>query len=211
MTETIPKMPLQPEKWREILQRFVEQPGGLHPSIQHPYTRDGRTMATDGRVLIELDFELEGVPIAVTQPSHAGIFAAFEDAEWGPLPEGTWPLERCECENACCKECKGTGAILYFGSQDHYTLTCPRCDGVEPFTEDCPDCNGRGYYVPGKPIAIVGGVMLNAYCINIIADLPAVEIAQNQDQYKPVYFRFGCGRGALMPVDPVTIIEDSKG
>jgi hypothetical protein len=154
-------------------------------SIGRPWTCEGFTYATDGRILIRVP-AIEGVEWNEKAPPVAKLIAETVPksvAKWVPLPVFPDPVFD-ECEN-----CGGKGK---WRETDE--------SGKEIGLEfDCDECIG-GKWPKVRPVRVLGR-LFNDHFLEEIASLPGIEIADvPYREGAALYFRFDGGDGLLMPM-----------
>lgn len=150
------------------------------PYIQKPFVRDGKTYATNGWVLIELNASLEGADGEGVDAGHALSKAFFEGLQAASLRTVEQKID------GECPVCEGTG---------HEHPDCPDC------CCDCEECDGSGK-VPVQTYAALRGGYFNSTYTNLLAQLPGLKLpkALPPDELVAVGFTFDGGRGAIMRV-----------
>lgn len=187
------------------LQPFCSE-SDLRPNMQKPWSRDGFTFATDGRILVRVSSteypvaENEAAPEA----SDAGPFNHNSlETEWIPVPDIPEPMfsdcRKCKGTGKSdkCRECCGDGRHECDCGHEH---DCGECDGTgySWFAEKCDNCeNGK---VEETQQVAVGEAVVNAVYLRKIADLPNPEFARPTEWDKPIAFKFNGGVGYLMPM-----------
>ena len=168
----------------EELQKFCAD-DGFRPSINKPWTRDGKTYATNGHILIAIP-AVQGVPENVLAPNAEAVLVKVPAPEnWFLIPHDI-PEPQTSTEKVPCDRCSGTGEI-----------ECRECGS----TLECPECGGNGKLEPITPFILheIGGVSFDAKCLHLLKNLPGVEIGPNGEG-KVARIRFEGGEGLLMPV-----------
>lgn len=143
------------------------------PSICQPWTRDGFTIATDGRILIRVP-ALADVPENAAAPDYMkSVWNSFDDkAEFAPLPSLP-PIVSEKCE-----ECGGNGISE--------GMTCEEYDGEGSFE---------------KPEGMdIGSRILDALFLRKIAALTNPVIAMTGDKLSAASFKGDGFEGLLMPI-----------
>lgn len=185
-----------------------------------PWTADGYTYATDGRILVRLDDALEGVnPEAIgldlNRPALFGAVNPNPPGGWIPWADvkpamgdmrDTCPACRGhKVEVVDCPDCDGDGNCECRCGHEHRCRTC-NGDGVQPKDdgEKCIACDGQGRL----QVYAVAGVLMQGYFHRKIGRLlPGVEYAgtNHAPDLSPVpatggmvHFRFPGGDGLLM-------------
>lgn len=182
--------------------------------ISKPWSRDGRTYATDGRILIKMS-QRDDVPENPDAPDANKLFADADKRDphtWHPIPAYTLiqvPCTKCDGEGRFknCGYCNGKG---YVGRDEH---DCRRCsakgkrttkiksgDGVT----ECEDCRGTGQGQPmGHGVIKQNEIQIGIQGIflELIKDLPGIKIGTSHraDGMTPVRLKFEEGEGLLMP------------
>lgn len=149
-------------------------------NIQKPFVRDGKTYATNGLVMIELDAILEGADGEGVDAGHVLGKAFFGDLH----PVSLNIVE--PKHDGECPECRGTGRAH---------PNCPEC-GCE-----CDECDGSGEAIIPVYVALRGGYFNSKYT-NLLARLPSLQMPKEcpSDETIPIGFTFDGGRGAIMRV-----------
>lgn len=167
---------------KEFLQQFCSD-DPCRPYLTVPFNQEGFTWATNGHILIRLA-EMEGFlpcscakPIKVSGPI-AGLEAATFTAPRWKLP----PFD--PSFKGPCAVCDGRG----------FLHDCPDCECA------CALCNGSGEADPERQMStsILGRIYALNY-VRMIAELPGLEVANNEDE-RPLLFRFEGGVGGIMPL-----------
>ena len=146
--------------------------GELRPNITQPWTRNRRTNATDGRILVRVPL-VGTVPENEAAPNVENVWMEFKpDAAFIPLPELPPPVEQ------TCPECGGNGIS----------------GGCE-----CEECEGG---IISETIKVkIGERLLSVRYLRLIAALPNPVVATDGDGMTPMSFKFdGGGEGLLMPM-----------
>ncbi|WP_440030436.1 hypothetical protein [Chromobacterium amazonense] len=178
--------------------------------IRAPWHMDGKTYATNGHILVEI----EGTAYAAGPASPfipadrtRRMLAELPKTGYEPLIfNSTFELLDCpHCEGSGnireCPSCNGDGAFKHFG--DDYE--CKKCDGTgeRPAKHSdinlprCPACQGSGKNRESKTIQ-VGNARFQAHYLQMIANLPGQKFSP-AGRNDPAGFIFNGGRGALMP------------
>jgi len=183
----------------ELLQPFCS-PDPARGKIATPFSENGHTCATDGRVYIRLANAIAGVReqyLGVVGSSANSKLASdptlwrtvdFELPKHEPREEGNLKpcqecngeglIECCECgHERDCSKCDGRGEFGFPGYD-------PRNDSTEPFRLPTVE---RPYYV-------------GRFYINLIAGLPGFAYEGDPQPLMPLLFRFRYGCGLLMPI-----------
>ncbi|MGE0047785.1 MAG: hypothetical protein AB7T01_02475 [Acidithiobacillus sp.] len=184
--------------------------------LRTPWIEDGKTIATDGVILVVLDTPvdqyLESDPIIRGKAlpmltMELGKFSG-SSVKWHTVSALGIP-KRMTCKNCngsgkitdeasiICPECNGDGEFVY-GS---HTYECAECDGdgllmrSEPSFSECPACAGIGY----KPEAcsLLGGTFQLRY-LDLLKGLPNCIIATDRKGGSKLVFKFDGGAGMLM-------------
>lgn len=187
------------------LQPFCSE-SELRPNIQKPWSRDGFTYATDGRVLVRVSSD--DIPTSENEAApNALTVAAFDhdslETEWLPTPDIPDPVfsECRKCKgtgkSAKCRNCQGDGRCECNCGHEH---DCGDCEGTgyQGLAETCDNCeNGK---IEETQRVAVGEAVVNAHYLRKIATLPNPEFARPAEWDKPIAFRFTGGVGYLMPM-----------
>lgn len=163
-----------------------------------PFNQNGRTYATDGHVLVSVPLRDDVTDDDVDRPNMVEMFAKFCPGEWFAVP--AVQLEICEhCKgkvvNYSCHECGGSGTAKPETKYYVYEIECESCDG-EGEVACCPYCNMTGFDAPG--LVPIGGAYFKANLLDLIKDLPGVEISPTGPE-TPAFLRFDGGEGWIMP------------
>lgn len=158
----------------EQLQPFCSRDEGRH-LLHKPFTRDGWTYATDGRIVIRVP-AIDGV-----EKGEVGAESLFPKAEFREIG---LPDSIPHAVKTICSRCHGTGecSCLHCGSD--YT---------------CKVCNGSVDIIKDSPIKIEG-VALRAAHLRLIKALPGAKLFLNLDPKATHAFTFDGGEGRLAPV-----------
>lgn len=196
------------------IQRFCAAKGESRSYMRAPWTDDGKTVATNGFVMIALDQVLEGAAPATTNmvgkvSELVAQTAAFTSKY--PIDTASMPAIACpDCEGsgrmheARCSECDGNGEF------DHgsHTYSCKECDGngalLFATTRDadtsapCWPCKGSGFQ---SSRIVFGGhdAGFDANYLRLIATLPNVQFVPGGPR-DMARFEFDGGLGFLMPL-----------
>ena len=150
------------------------------PTIMQPWTRDGRTYATDGRIAIRVGCEVAGVTPNPAAPNCERVFVVPSKAIYVAVPD---------LKGQDCYECSATGRVQ---------CTCRECG--DDHERDCPECDGHGSVFPTGASHVIGKRTLAARYLAMIRALPGAEIAKGGDALDAAHWRFYDGDGMLMPV-----------
>lgn len=181
----------------------------IRTQLNAPWHEDGKTVATDGALIVILDGLLD-----IPEPS-APLTISIKKVD-KPLPDSGWVrMDSIDIPAPnLCHCCNGTGLM--------YADDCDDCGGTGFHTignhdYDCQECNANGYVVIGAGIgterecdvcggsktlfqeAPIGCASFQTKYLRMIADLPECEIAVG-DELMQAPFRFTGGHGWLMPV-----------
>ena len=108
-----------------------------------------------------------------------------------------------------CKECGGTGEVIFDSEFNYYECQCKSCDGTGNRsgyypTDRCPHCHGTKWNENAKENGCrieIGGVFLDPiYVHKLNAELPGFRFLPDAlaDKYGVVGFAFSGGIGAVM-------------
>jgi hypothetical protein len=162
----------------DVLEKFCSTDPN-RASISVPWTSDGYTWATDGRVLIRVP-AITGVsdnPKAPQNPSKLwSLNGVPELLAWLPLPAAP------EEDWVACDVCHD-GTHLCDCGHDH----------------ECGTCDGLGKVLRITPVTMDGGYRLNDRYVRLLSCLPDIEVAPFAIN-KAIPFRFSGGDGLLMPL-----------
>jgi len=163
------------------LQRFCSTDAGRQ-SIHEPWLVGGKTLATNGRIIVAADGELDGVSANPDAPSKAAL-DLFVEPPAGSTFMGIPGVNEDECD-----DCDGSGVV---------ECLCPECSNV--YERKCKTCSGMGYaYTPDK--VQIGERTFSGYNIYKMRDLEDVQIHIEGDRHSACYFTFTGGCGVVMPI-----------
>lgn len=182
------------------LQQFCST-DDLRPYLMKPFRFKGFTWATNGHILVRVREDKRYEPLA-GKIDPAGPLKGFDKVTmWARVAVALPP----QIEVQQCVACKGSGA-------DH---SADACSG-----DVCWTCDGAGFSDGERSTSVtLAHVPFALNYVRQMLALPNVEIAptsvSNADHdYRPLYFRFNGGIGALMPLrknyDTHIDIEPSK-
>ena len=191
--------------------------------INRPWSVDGWTMATDGKILIRVPL-VDGVEENPKAPDvfHGSVGLAFdkEPEAWVDCPNISEPqpvlCPVCggDGSNMLCPECDGAG-VVYFDTQfnDYGCFECLSCRGSGKVSKakwsgmvgismddaacSCERCHGKGTVFDDKSVD-VSGVLFGDRYLALIGELPEAEIGVFGPE-EAAKFRFSGGDGLLMP------------
>ena len=201
--------------------KIICNPHGA-PIYQNPWTTpDGKTAATDGKILIVVDAVFPEMPDPSALVKHPDISQYL-----GVLDKKTWRLDTAgieikkykadcwECEGtgcfSVCPECDGDGECTCSCGDEH---DCHKCGGHGNIVGDdgsgdafaCEDCGGTGEIVKAHPVEIQG-LILNGILLEKIMALPGFRNLRADpcdtptDMHSPLAFDFDGGWGVMMPM-----------
>lgn len=202
--------------------------------MARPFCQGWFTYATDGRVLVRVDGEVEGVGDPEGSPKVENItkgwraFAGLPDEVefppgWDEKPVVVVGCRECSEQGGFvdCPECGGSGECERCGHE------CSGCDGkrVVPGSPGddgytvCGVCGGTGLREAMFPVVLRIAPdfhqMFDRAYLRKIAALPGVVFRGDRAEYGvPLRFKFDGGEGCLMPVrDPLMgrIIKEQWG
>jgi len=200
----------------ETLNRFTEK--GSTQLLDAPMSDGKITLATDAKILIEVDHVVDGV---TPNENYNAIFdkvknvmAAIFDKKntvrkFKPLPFIEKPGECPACKttgmivSAKCDACDGNGEF----DHDGHTYECQSCDGRGTHhgrgeAIRCETCNGMGY---SRNEINVGRSLFDTRYLYLISELPNATFAPDlKDVNGAAVFTFTGGRGAIMPIQQVS-------
>lgn len=181
-------------------------------AITMPFTREGKTCFTDGRVLVRVPAlpECDGHLDAPTAEGIRALFAQVEPgAVYAPLPEGFKFPEpsRRQCSHCdglgkyqTCDKCHGDGSV-----------TCPTCfheescvpcrgSGKRPGETVCEKCAGEGTWRISVPVTLGNKKVADVY-LEKLMKLPGFKVApEATNELGVLPFVFDDGDGLLMPM-----------
>ncbi|WP_139791193.1 hypothetical protein [Chromobacterium violaceum] len=169
--------------------------------LRHPFTLNGKTCASNGHILIEMDIAGDYPEVPSKNASNvAASLGRIPAAGFQPLPTMPEPeFVACpSCEGRGhgkrCKSCEGAGEFQHHG----HSYSCKACDGEGSFNAPCYQCNATGKKEISIPMQIGEAVFALRY-LSLIATLPCVEFATTRAN-DIAGFKFQGGRGVLMPL-----------
>lgn len=188
-------------------------PSALH-NIDKPFSRGEWTYATDGRILIRVPrvdgYDEDKGPKNVEQMFNEAEFMRGVTV-WQPLPEfklvvkecdwckGKGYTKPCEAFNNPKIKCTNGNGVKCKRHNDDCTIGCNPADkGAVP----CEECFGSGVEkVNSGPVmnGAIGKTKVNAIYLDMIKDLPKVQIAPH-DENSVFRIKFEGGEGLLMPM-----------
>lgn len=188
------------------LQPFCSDASAKRPHLEQPWSRDGFTYATDGRILLRVSREDYPAPENDKAPNTdvVGPYNHSELRYWIPVPELPEPEVRactlCDGTGKTrkCRECSGFGSCECDCGHEH---DCGYCDGTgrrNGEDEEC-ECCEAGKITTTQTVN-VGPALANSEYLRKIRTLPEVAIALPVEEYAPIAFRFEGGVGYLMPM-----------
>jgi hypothetical protein len=181
--------------------------------INRPFSRGEWTYATDGRIIIRVP-RVDGYDEDRGPKNAERMFDEAKSREitvWQPLPEYTLEIKACDW-------CGGKGYVTHCNAWRNPDIKCGKgewkkcqrynddcaigCTINDKGAEICGDCNGSGRVkISSGPVmnGAVGEVKINAIYLDMIQDLPNIQIAPHD---KNSFFRikFDGGEGLLMPM-----------
>lgn len=170
-----------------------------------PWQKDGKILATDGRILVLIENDGRQVEWNETRrPNAEDIFrTGFNETNvWHDLPSDFHDPDCDDCGNTRliteeCDECFiGTVECNYGHEHD-----CPDCDGEGEIESVC-DCTYR------HPVMLSNRKIARHY-VRAIKTLPNVKFGVSSDDPEQiVWFRFDGGKGAVMPIAPKKLSDD---
>lgn len=186
-------------------------PDGKMAITNHPWAFDGRTIATEGHILISVPHReewKESLPEGKNAEYTRGILADIDAQTFTPMPKIPFPkrVECVECNGlkvvpkaVTCKECEGEGVVEFSNDYNSYHPDCLTCYGeghVDGSTSiACIDCNGQGKRYPQAAHVSVGAACIDPKYLKLIAG-PGVEFAT--PDWQKLYFRIGDAFGIIM-------------
>lgn len=169
------------------------------PVITHPWTAEGYTQATNGRILIRVA-PIEDVEInTTTAPVTDRLFPKQEPTEWHDITElQLMPGETCphcnKAESVVCPECGGNGQVELSNHYNSYVVDCKTCEGSgETY---CRHCEGRGFL---EGVTQLGSAQYSSDLLRQLQSLPNCKVGIGKP-LEPAWFRFDGGDGLVMPV-----------
>lgn len=146
-----------------------------------PATRDGKTYATNGHILLRVDLR-DDVPAVENFPDCERVFGACDLTQpMVDLPKINLPFDG----PIECIECDGRGT-------EH---ECPDC------TCACELCNGMGQVSSDREKSVtLDGIPFAMHYFRMIAALPGIKIPAKVAGTDPMPFQFDEGAGVLMPM-----------
>lgn len=188
----MPPTTIQPIPFRTVDAFCSENPERYQ--IVHPKKIDGKTVATDGRALIEVATgEVQAFSEVEPErgfPKYLSVLEPFPEGEFQKIPITIDPEAK---RNALvrCEDC------------DEGLIEC-NCPDCHLQFHDCDTCGGKGEYVDDRKwIVPILGEQVAGYLMERICRLPDLTW-QPAETHKPgdgLFFRFGVtGRGKVMPL-----------
>lgn len=189
-----------------------------HPSSRHnidkPFSRGEWTYATDGKIIIRVPrvegYDEDKGPKNVEQMFNQAEFMRAVTV-WQPLPP--FKLETKECD-----WCKGKGYVKPCNAFGNPEIKCGNgewkkcerhnddctigCDSTDKGAVVCEECFGTGTEKVNSGTVMngaVGKTKVNAIYLDMIKDLPNVQIAPH-DENSFFRVKFDGGEGLLMPM-----------
>ena len=197
----------------EFLREFCST-SESRPLLRNPFSLDGYTWATDGRLLVRvqaMEGVAEGGPANASTVMPAGD-AGYMDVAFPPgFAEMTVPMEACEdCGGTGyfrpCVECGGKGEI----ECDHcyHSESCKDCDGDGnkrgrgKGEVPCDECDGTGRHEKTVWVALSRGeVVADLKLLRKAERLPGLRV-RYKDRSTALLLDFEGGAGVLMPGNP---------
>ena len=184
--------------------------------LDKPFYQDGYSYATDGVIAIRVKvdkpvppefLEIEERDCYIKRTVELfGDFKKKKQIKYIPIPEYDRSIKTKECHSCkgighhkTCPECDGTGEVHWSTDYNDYEDSCQTCNGGRrlPDTIPCEKCDGKGTVEVDTPIQI-GYHTVGAKRLNLIADLPGIEISEDVNSFNAFCFRFNDGEGLLM-------------
>ena len=201
----------------EQLTQFCDSKDG-RVFCARPYTLDGMSYATDGKILVRLDSAVETDPL-----DDRDNQAAKKAQAWcADIPKiGFVPLvaELPEVVQLPCDTCSGSGMVTAPEMQDcddcdgdgefrhgRHRYACANCDGTGEIKcrdgksgelMECKVCNGGGISRELVKVAVSGKNFQAKYLAKLLA-LPGIEYMLDESGNHKMIFRFSGGVGILM-------------
>jgi hypothetical protein len=173
-----------------------------HFNMSQPWSVGAFTYATNGHLAVRM-------PRVPEIPERKNVIMIEERLIWDHeslldyLPLPPYDLEgRQRCSLCTCPECDGEGEVIAETDYNEYEVTCKTCNGGElvPGDEEgvpCRRCNGTG---KDFDFAVAWGAgFISAYLLEMIKDLPGVQLSPTGDGMTPWRFIFHGGVGLIMP------------
>lgn len=198
----------------ETLKKFC-YPDNMRPNLMEPFSRDGYTWASDGRIMIRVP----EIPGAVghkkaPDPWTAWLKKPLEEYIPAELPQG-WQemeVEYFECQTCqgtgqvyICPECEGEGVAKCkcCGSEND----CKTCEGAFFVSAEqggrpvrCEDCNGETCRRKRTPVRLPGSdCIIDLFYLKLVMELPGARLFRD-GSHDPLCFTFDGGEGVLMPI-----------
>lgn len=186
------------------------------PTILKPFTQDGFTFATDGRILVRIP-AIEGGADDGPEDSIRVIPSDLKNYQpvqlppnWESIIQPETPCHTCEGTGSIgkCRHCQGHGEIECetCGHEEY----CRPCQGTgkassketQGYTEPCEDCDGRGKTTELVKISLNrGACFLDLRYLRLAATLPNLRL-RFLDEHSVLRMDFESGDGAIMPIRP---------
>lgn len=196
------------------LKLFCDKSDGRY-KLSAPFVKHGRTVATDGRIIVVLDDDAgqdsedgrypdwQSVVISRDFIDSFSESLPFEDSE----REISEPCDKCkslgyleetrEFKQVQCDECRGNREVDCHECGQR--TKCKACDGDGEIkyciVTRCPDCNGQSCL--SRMAVKVSGAHFDPKYIDKIRSLPA-PVAMKLTGTDKILFTFNGGRGVLM-------------
>lgn len=178
--------------------------------LKKPMNHNGKTIATNGHILIAVPQERE-----YAQPSEklSMMIDSILDyqGEYTPL-DYKLPIPRkvtCHIcngtghvETIICKECNGEREIEFHNGYHTYTHDCKSCDATG-FTQKegpCENCEATGKVLPPNAHVNVCGITLDPKYYRVLRKVaPDISVSADTEN-KVLHFRNSDCEGAMMPI-----------
>lgn len=203
---------------RETLMHFCAT--DERPVLEQPWTRDGYTYATNGRILLRVP-AVEGIEYNPAAPNIGPPTFMWEHEttpdEWQDAPEvkpQSTPCEKCGGKGRVkvCPKCKNLRTVFCVCSEcyNEHETPCPVCtagDTIQAWLTPenvCMICQGTGSIDKITSFKLKNGALASDKYLGMLsAHLQNVQLAGGSDPMAALLVRFDGGLGYLMPLrDP---------
>ena len=180
--------------------------GPSRTALAKPFTRDGFTYATDGRMAVRVEAR-ENEPGDEKALDAAKL---FEPELAKPHTEHAWPVVPEPVTKICgkcdgrgkfskCADCDGDGVQVCDLDHEH---ECERCGGSGQLPGNdsaCITCNGTGHEDEVQTVRVAHTAFSDKY-LRLALTLPDAKLHLADDPMAPALITFAGGVALLMPV-----------
>jgi hypothetical protein len=191
---------------RETIEKFCS--GDLRQALRKPWSKNGKTFATDGKIFIAVDIDL-GYPMDTNDhyperiiPDRDAMVRQAEIPEVAPNLEACWHCSGAgKVSKEPCEECDGEGDVECDMGHTHECVDC-NGTGIDPDSEEgqCPECNGTGNVENMKYPMDLGGIFFSAFYLRLVKSLPGPHRLFWKEKDLPALIEGTGWRAALMPM-----------